>query len=55
MSPAVMPNLALVAGQRLDQVLADEIDLGLCLRLRVGDENDVERLRLVLTLQREVE
>ena len=55
MSPAVRPNLASIAGQRRNRVLANEIDFGLRLRLRVGDEDDVERLRLVLGMKREID
>ena len=55
MSPAVRPNFASRPGERLDQVLADEVDLGFRLRLRVGDHHDVERFRLVLALKRKVE
>ena len=55
MSPAVRPNLRVDAGQSLDQVLADEVDFGAGLRLRIADHHDVERFRLVLAAQREID
>ena len=55
MSPAVRPNFAVGAAERLDQVLADEIDLGLGLGLRIGDQHDLEGVRLVLRFEREIE
>ena len=41
-------ELGVDAGQRLNQVLANEVDFGARLRLRIGDKHDVERLGLVL-------
>ena len=49
------PELGAGPRQRLDQVLADEIDLGLVLGLRIGHHDDIERLRLVLPSKREIE
>ena len=43
------------AGKRLDQVLADEVDFRAGLRLRIGHQHDVERLRLILAAQREID
>ena len=45
MSPAVRPNFAVVPAQRLDQVLADEIDFRLGLGLRIGDQHDFKGVR----------
>ena len=55
MSPAVRPNLALTPASAWTRVLADEVDFGLRLRLRVGDQDDVERARLVLAFQRKID
>ncbi len=41
--------------QRFDQILADEIDLGFVLRLRVGEQHRLERFRLLLRFQRKIE
>ena len=49
------PEFRVDAGERLDQVLADEIDLRLGLGLRIGHHHDLERLRLVLAFEREIE
>ena len=43
------------AGQGRDDILADEVHLGIRLGLRVGEEHDLEALRLVLARQREVD
>ena len=48
-------ELGVDAGQRLDRVLADEIDFGVRLGLRVGDEDDVERPLLDLGMKREID
>ena len=40
-----------VAGERLDHVLADEIDFDVGLRLRIGEQHDLERVRLLLAVQ----
>ncbi len=48
-------ELGVDAGQSLDQVLADEVDFRSGLRLWIGHQDNVERLRLVLTTQREVD
>ena len=48
-------ELGVGAGQGLDQVLANEVDFRAGLRLRIGHHDDVERLRLVLTAQREID
>ena len=37
-------KLGVDAGQRLDQILADEVDFRAGLRLRIGHQHDVERL-----------
>ena len=55
MSPAVRPNLASTPAKRLDQILADEVDFRAGLRLRIGHHHDVERLRLILAAQREID
>ena len=43
------------AGQGRDDVLADEIHLGVRFGLRVGEEDDLEALRLLLARQREID
>ena len=43
------------SGQRLDHVLADEIDFRLRFGLRIGEQHHLEFLRLVLTAQRKIE
>jgi hypothetical protein len=47
-------SLQLSADQPVDHVVADEVDLGLTFRLRIGEENDIEFLRFIDLLQREV-
>ena len=48
-------ELGVDAGQRLDQVLADEVDFRAGLRLRIGHHHDVERMSLLLAAQREID
>ena len=48
-------ELGVDAGERLDQILADEVHLSAGFRLRIGHQHDVERLWLILATQREID
>ena len=54
MSPAVRPNLASAPARALNQVLANEVDFGAGLRLRIAHHHDVESIGLILAAKREI-